>query len=179
MNDKELKKLQAKWDRILAKKGLSICQPIVDNSEGEMAEFDQKTYANNNVVNHGSPSDARRIDRNRLRGKVDGSDLFMSAHQIKKVRTREREVPVWVLSDAEVQKVLLRSFPNLNTNLKQRKAAGRWARIIHLYYRMKRPNSQVAKEMGVTVNALKMTLKGIRRVARGRRFDNRGKLKSK
>ena len=115
----------------------------------------------------------RKRDMAKLRTRMDGNDGFMSAHQIKKIRTREREIPEWTLNDKEVQKVLLRSFPALRTNNKAAIRAGRWMRLIHLYYRVQMSNSQVAKEMDMTLNAVKMTLKGIRRVAQGRRFDNR------
>ncbi len=118
----------------------------------------------------------RKKDMLRLRGKMDGSDTFMTAHQIKKIRTRERVIPPWTLNDKEVQKVLLRSFPTLHTSHAAALRAGRWMRIIHLYYRVQMSNSLVAKEMGMTLNAVKMALKGIRRVARGQRSDNVGPI---
>ena len=118
----------------------------------------------------------RKRDMKRLRGKVDGDDSFMSAHQIKKIRTRERVIPPWTLNDKEVQKILLRSFPSLHKNHSAALRAGRWTRIIHLYYRVQMSNSQVAKEMGMTLNAVKMVLKGIRRVARGRNAKNTAML---
>jgi hypothetical protein len=118
----------------------------------------------------------RKRDMARLRGRMDGNDSFMTAHQIKKIRTREREIPLWTLNDKEVRKVLLRSFPNLRTNNKAAISAGRWMRLIHLYYRVQMSNSQVAKEMNMTLNAVKMALKGIRRVAQGRRMDNTAPL---
>lgn len=111
-------------------------------------------------------------DMARLRRRMDGNDPFMSAHQIKKIRTREREIPAWTLNDKEVQKVLLRSFPTLRRTKAAAAQAGRWMRLIHLYYRVQMPNSQVAKEMGMTLNAVKMALKGIRRVSRGRNAKN-------
>jgi hypothetical protein len=118
----------------------------------------------------------RRKDMAKLRLRMDGDDSFMSSHQIKKIRTREREIPAWTLNDKEVQKVITRSFPNWRTRRADAQRAGRWIRIIHLYYRMQLSNSQVAKELEMNLNALKMALKGIRRVARGQRFDNRGRL---
>jgi len=110
----------------------------------------------------------------KLRLRMDGNDSFMGAHQIKKIRTRERIIPPWVLNDKEVQKVLSRAFPHLKTNPASQKAAGRWARVIHLYYRMQMSNSHVTKEMGMNLNTLKMVLKAIRRVAKGWRADNSG-----
>jgi hypothetical protein len=118
----------------------------------------------------------RKKDMQRLRGKVDGDDNFMSAHQIKKIRTRERVIPPWTLNDKEVRKVLLRAFPSLHTSQSAARSAGRWTRLIHLYYRVQMSNSQVAKEMGMTLNATKMALKSIRRVARGQRTDNKGPI---
>lgn len=93
----------------------------------------------------------RLKDMNKLRGRLDGNDMFMSAHQIKKVRTRERIIPPWTLSDTEVQKVLLRAFPNWRKNKTQLRRAGRWVRFIHLYYRMQLSQSQVASELGISV----------------------------
>lgn len=133
------------------------------------------------------PKLTRKKDMARLRHKMDGDDGFMRAHQIKKIRTREREVPAWTLNDAEVRKVILRAFPTTRSSRAafQRsrqplrsiaQAAGRWMRIIHLYYRMQMSNSQVAKEMGESLNTVKMTLKSIRRVARGQNAKNTAPL---
>jgi DNA-directed RNA polymerase specialized sigma24 family protein len=116
----------------------------------------------------------RKKDMAKLRRRIDGDDNFMSAHQIKKIRTRERDIPAWTLNNKEVQKVLLRAFPNLQNSRRMAARAGRWMRLIHLYYRVQMSNSQVAKEMGVNLNTVKMALKAIRRVARGRRADNSG-----
>lgn len=133
------------------------------------------------------PKLTRRKDMQKLRRRMDGDDGFMNAHQIKKIRTREREIPAWTLNDKEIRKVLLRAFPGLYRNYSSKpkrvgrsrqasrtlaQRAGRWTRIIHLYYRVQMSNSQVAKEMGETLNAIKMTLKSIRRVANGRRANN-------
>jgi hypothetical protein len=108
----------------------------------------------------------------KLRRYMDGSEGFMEGHQIKKVRTRSRVIPAWTLNDKEVQKVLLRAFPDLRRHPRHIVRAGRWIRVIHLYYRMQLPNSHVAKELNITVNNLKTLLKAIRRVAAGRRADN-------
>jgi hypothetical protein len=116
----------------------------------------------------------RKKDMDKLRRRLDGDDRFFGSHQIKKIRTRERDIPTWTLNDKEVRKILLRVFPLLKTHPASQRMAGRWSRIIHLYYRVQMSNSQVAKEMGMTLNALKMVLKSIRRVAKGRRADNSG-----
>ena len=48
---------------------------------------------------------------------------------------RVANVPEWVMNDAAVRAVLLRAFPKWNTNPTQHERAGRWARIIDLYFR--------------------------------------------
>lgn len=158
------------WEEQLQKMGLGTKELGLED------EFGPPENTGIEQLHAGKP----QSDMDRLRTRMDGSEAFMTAHQIKKVRAfRKNGIPAWVLNDAEVRKVLLRSFPKLHTDIKQREAAGRWSRIIHLYYRMQMPNSQVAKEMGITVNVLKMALKHMRRVSRGRRSDNHGKLKHK
>lgn len=111
----------------------------------------------------------RTKDMNRLRGRMDGDDMFMSAHQIKTVRTRDRVVPAWAISDTEVQKIIQRSFPFWRTNKTQKARAGRWTRIIHLYYRMQMPISQVASELGTTVGVILTLTRSIKRAANGLR----------
>jgi hypothetical protein len=118
----------------------------------------------------------RERDMAKLRGRVDVNDSFMNAFQIMKTRTMEREIPSWTLNDKKVQQVLLRAFPRLRTDNKAAICAGRWMRLIHLYYRVQMPNFQVAKEMNTSINVVKTTLSHIRRVAKGRRADNTAPL---
>lgn len=94
-------------------------------------------------------------DLAKLRKSFDGDEGFMSAHQIKKIRGRDRKIPEWALNDKEVRKLLLRCFPTLKTNQTRAERAGRWMRVIHLYYRMGLTNSQTAAEMGVSVCVVK------------------------
>lgn len=116
----------------------------------------------------------RLKDMNKLRGRMDGSDMFMSAHQIKKIRTRDRVIPAWALSDTEVQKILQRSFPFWRTNKTAKARAGRWMRIIHLYYRMQMPISQVASELGTTVGVILTITRSMKRAASGLRARDGG-----
>jgi hypothetical protein len=46
-----------------------------------------------------------------------------------------RRTPAWAANDAEIKRVLLRSFPKLHTDSRQRAAAARWMLIIHMYWR--------------------------------------------
>lgn len=101
-----------------------------------------------------------------LRSKFDGASAFMNGgHQIIKIRRHERDVPEWAKSNEEIQKLLLRSFPKMTTHPLQRLRAGRWARIIHLYFRNGSTYSEVAEEMGESVVVIHSTLKRIRRAA--------------
>ena len=116
-------------------------------------------------------------DYQQLRTVFEGNDPFVSqGHQVTGLRRRKRPIPEWVRSNAKIREVLLRSFPMLETNLKQRGRAARWARIIHLYFRLQWTYTQVAEELEMKPENLKAMTKSIRRVARGRRADNKAQL---
>ncbi len=116
----------------------------------------------------------RKADNLELRAMYGGDSQFMNAYQTKKIRTRAREIPAWTLDDKEVQKVLLRAFPKWHTNFRQSQQAGRWARIIHLYFRVQLSTTHVAFELRIKPKNVELMVAGIRRVARGRRADNKG-----
>jgi|SRR6266850_6288228 len=115
-------------------------------------------------------------DLRQLRKKIDGSDLFMKSYQIKKIRTREKVVPIWATNNIETRKLLLRAFPKLKIDYKQRQRAGRWSAVIHMFYRMGMAKSQIAEELKTTTTTINTVLQHIRRVAKGRRADNKGLL---
>jgi hypothetical protein len=92
-------KLQDKWEKRLEKHGLGVDQPMTDNSKGELAEF-KKLRAGD--------------DYSHLRMMMDGSDRFMEAFEIKSIRSLDRPIPEWALSNKEVQRVLMTSFPKLS-----------------------------------------------------------------
>lgn len=155
------------WEKQLKEEGLAPYQPVMtDKSEGEMAEVDH----------HHRPSKGQNLDLEQLRGKIDGADQFMEGHQITKARTVERVIPEWVFNDLLVQQVLFRSFPRLYTNARQRRQAGRWARIIYLHYRMKLPRQIVAREMSMTDSALESATRSITRASKGLRANGSGKF---
>jgi len=110
-----------------------------------------------------------------LRKSMDSNDSFIDhGHTVVKPRSYKREVPAWVLKDSEIRKLLLRSFPKLATNERQRDAAARWALIIHLYHRMKYTASQIAAELGTTTVRVENVLRSIRRVQRGQSANGSG-----
>jgi len=142
----------AYWEKVLRSHGLGVDQPLTDHSEGPSA---------NVVVS--STGQTKADDRQVLRGLVDANDSLIFGHEIKKVRTRERTVPDWVLSDERFRKILLTV---------RKDARGKWARIAYLYHRMNLPDSQVAREMGMTLNATKMVLKRLELASKGLRAAN-------
>jgi hypothetical protein len=119
-------------------------------------------------------------DFQQLRKVFEGGDPFMTGgHQVVGMRKRKRVIPEWTRNNKIVRELLLRSFPKLLTNPKQRAAASRWARIIHLFFRLQWTHRQVAEELGATPGCIHTAITGIKRVAVGRRYDNRALLGAK
>lgn len=107
-----------------------------------------------------------------IRKKIDAGEAF--GHQIIKPLNRERKIPEWAQSDEQVQIILQRSFPKLKTNPKQRQRAGRWARIIQLFYRSKMTGTHVAEELGISYHRFENLLCAIKRAANGKRANGSG-----
>ena len=110
---------------------------------------------------------------------MDADDAFISGHQIKKIRRQKRSTPEWARHQKQVRELLLRSFPKLNTSQKQRKRAGRWMRIIHLYFVLGFTCSQVAAELGEEIAPVKRSIEHIRNASKGKRADGSGTYKRK
>jgi hypothetical protein len=115
-------------------------------------------------------------DLQQLRKKIDSNDPFMSrGHGIKKPRTDDKKrVPEWALSDKEIQRIVLTSFPKYATDGRQRKSAARWIRVIHLFFRMGWSRGHVAEEMKISYFFVDSTIRAVRRVAQGLRANGEG-----
>lgn len=113
-----------------------------------------------------------------LRKKIDSNDPFVTGgHQVLKPRSDDKKkVPEWTRDDKKVREVLLRAFPKLTTDTRQRTRAARWIRVIHLYFRMYMTRGQVAVELGESPKWVRDIVRNIRRVAAGRRSDGNGML---
>ncbi len=160
------------WETVLESHGLGIDQPITDNSkEPGVLQISEARGRN-------SQASAKHVnsDWDLLRQIVDGSESFMSHAGTMKVRTIDREVPEWTLSDARVREILLRSFPKLRKEEKQRSKAARWCRIIYLYYRMRLPRQIVAKELRISETGLNGHIQRIGWAASG--LNTAGKKRS-
>jgi hypothetical protein len=105
---------------------------------------------------------------------VDGEDPFAGGHQVKRPGGRashsERlgRIPEWAKDNKQIQALLLRSFPKLETDHNQRRRAAIWAQIIQLYYRAVWTQAKIAEEMGLTPSAVNSTIRSIARAAEGR-----------
>jgi len=114
-----------------------------------------------------------------LRRVVDGNEGFSGGSQVVGARSYKRSIPRWALDDKKISALLLRSFPKLATDGTQRAAAGRWAAVIHLYFRIGYTRNQVADEIGSTEEKIKSIIRSIRRVFKGLRANGNGKLSGK
>jgi hypothetical protein len=115
-----------------------------------------------------------REDFRLLRKKLDGNEPFMTnGHSVLDTRgttqnpKRVSQNPDWTKSDAKIRELLLTVFPKMHTDRAQRRRAGRWFRIIYLYYRANLPASRVGGNMHISRERIKRFLRSINRVANG------------
>lgn len=120
------------------------------------------------------PSANTRDVYGELRHSMDGSDPFMTGgHQvISPRRAYKKDHPAWTKSDEKIKQILLRSFPKLQTDRRQRLAAARWLRIIHMYYRVGETIGTIALELHQKVGTVKRVLVSIKRAAKGKNTAN-------
>lgn len=116
-------------------------------------------------------------DLRQLRKSMDGSDPFMSGgHQIIITRKgRRRSVPDWAEDDAKLREILIRVFPSMMTNTRQRARAGTWARVAYLYYRANRTSSDIAEDTGMSVPVVERTIHKLKLAGEGLWANGRGK----
>jgi len=110
---------------------------------------------------------------------IDTHDVFMAGHRIVKIRRQKRPVPEWARHQKQIRGLLLRSFPRLATDQKQRKRAARWARIIHLFFVLGHTYSQVAGELDEQLLTVHKSINHIRNASRGLRPDGSGPYRKK
>lgn len=149
------------WEKILRDQKLGEKQPGLEDEVVELPNIPPRKKA----------ASGSNKDMIRLRDVVDKDDRFFEGHQIKKVRTREKDIPTWAVNNKETQILLLRAFPKLKTNSAQRKRASRWATVITLYYRMNLNCPQIAVELKTTVKTVERLLSHMRKVSKGLRSD--------
>ena len=115
-----------------------------------------------------------------LRKSFDSASPFMRhGHQIVKMRECRRKIQTWARDDQKIRQFLLRSFPRMVADSKQRARAGRWARVIYLYFKTKHTYSQVAAELGVSNRLVENIIRAIYRASRGLKANGKGLLSSR
>lgn len=109
-----------------------------------------------------------------LRNFLDGNDPFMTrGHQIIKTAgatqhaQRMQSVPVWALDDNKIKELLMKVFPRMQTDPKQKERAMRWLRIINLYYRVGWTCGRVAEELKITYKQAEWAIYAINKAAKG------------
>jgi hypothetical protein len=195
---------QEYWEKILAAENLPSDLSLREKVDTEMLEITDEEfkelknlellpeedyqYEDDPVVNfisrdtdsgHSGLSETNE----ELRGKVGSNDPFFVGHGIIKPQPGgtakktgvPRVCPEWAQDKSKLKALLLQSFPKLATDIKQRAAAGRWARIIQLYHRSQMTHGQVASEMGLSLPAIFSIIRSIDRAVRGKRADGSGR----
>lgn len=115
---------------------------------------------------------------------LDRKDLFQKGHLVRGSpksgwTRRTKNIPLWTRNDEAVKKLLLKIFPKMVSNRRQRERAGRWAAVIHLYFRAARPASEVAQELKISEKTVYDTVLRIRRAAKGLRTTGRKRTAGK
>lgn len=96
----------------------------------------------------------------------------MNGHQVIRPRGvlgRARKVPAWATDDVFIRGMLLGAFPKLAANLPQRRGAGRWMRVIQLYFRSKKTSRETAEEMAEGETVIRRVIERIRLASKGLR----------
>jgi hypothetical protein len=115
-------------------------------------------------------------DFNRIRNVLDPKELGQGSQVVQAWKGGRAKMPTWATDDQAIQTILLSAFPNLSGDVIQRAKAARWARIIHLYYRSRWTDRQVAEEIRETKNRVRSALKNIARVAQGLTADGKTRV---
>jgi len=81
--------------------------------------------------------------------------------------------PLWAVDDEQLQALLLRVFPKLESDKNQREHAGKWVHVIYLFYRTQLSTGHVAEKMKVSKQAARSILHRVRNAAAGLRTDGK------
>jgi predicted DNA-binding protein YlxM (UPF0122 family) len=80
-----------------------------------------------------------------------------------------QKMPEWMKDEKNVRELLLRVFPKLKTNDRQRKRAARWVAIIGLYFKTAWSARDVAEKLNTTEKKIYDTAQRITRAGAGLR----------
>ena len=106
-----------------------------------------------------------------LRKYMDTDDPFMSGgHQILKIKRPKKKSPSWARDNESIKKFLIRVFPRMQ-EFSQRVRAGKWIRIMYLYYNQNWSRGQIAAELHMTYAAVDSLIRSLKRASKGLRTD--------
>ena len=83
--------------------------------------------------------------------------------------------PIWAVDDEQLQALLLRVFPKLESDKNQREHAGKWVRVIYLFYRLTWSTGYIGEKMGVSRKVVCSILHRARNAAVGLRTDGKAR----
>jgi hypothetical protein len=130
----------------------AVVKPIIEGSElqgGIQAhQFDREL--------------SRKSWHGDARCRANGSEL--NGYHAVQTREHKRLIPVWTLSDDRVREVLHKLFPKHDKDARQRESAGRWLRIIYLYFRVNQWAKTIAEATGISVRAVENVIYRARKV---------------
>jgi|ERR1700674_3480292 len=115
---------------------------------------------------------------------LDRKDQFQKGYLVRGApksswKKRARNIPAWALDNEYIKKLLLKIFPKMNSDRRQRDRSGRWARVIYLFFTSARPASEVADAMGISEKKVNDTALRITRAVKGLRTTGRTRTKGK
>jgi hypothetical protein len=120
-----------------------------------------------------------------LMSSFDGKDHFQTGHSRRSGPTlRMRKMPEWMKNEKNIHALLLRVFPKLKTDARQRTSAAHWAGLIRLYFKSGWKARDVAGELNISEKQVYDTAQRITRAGAGlrttgkRRTGRRGRPKS-
>jgi hypothetical protein len=103
-------------------------------------------------------------------GGLDRKDNFQTGHGRRGGPTlRMRKMPEWMNNEKNIHALLIRVFPKLRTDERQRRSAARWAGLIRLYFKSGWSARSVAEELNITEKMVYDTAQRITRAGAGLR----------
>lgn len=97
-----------------------------------------------------------------------GFEVDKTSFQLCIIRRKVKPQHSWAARNDSIQRVLLTAFPKLVRNESQRRRAGRWARVIQLYFQMGLSYAEVGQEIKEKPGTVMTLIRSISRVAGGR-----------
>src|SRR5205085_2251114 len=110
-------------------------------------------------------------------GGLDRKDIFQTGHGIRGGPTlRMQKIPEWMYQTKDVGEVLLRVFPKLETDERQRKSATRWLEIIQLYFKSGWSVRDVAEKLSISEKKVYDTAQRLTRAGAGLRTTGKPRI---